>query len=167
MPRDMMFLVSLSHFKEKKLILVHLLLYAYGSAATSNTSFRRSSVKYDVISSNANQSSDTVSYRKTYNNSELKSPRLQNERVNSMSELNFKTPKPGPNFLGNRHINSESVGHQKLRTNSESVGQKLRKNSESAGYQKLRLYPPIGTLGTYGNEWFPDEYKNNHRNLDK
>ncbi|KAF2368495.1 Immunoglobulin [Trinorchestia longiramus] len=29
------------------------------------------------------------------------------------------------------------------------------------------MYPPLGTLGPYGSNWFPEEYKNNHRNTDR
>lgn len=29
------------------------------------------------------------------------------------------------------------------------------------------MYPPMGTLGPYGNNWFKEEYKNNYRNVDK
>ena len=37
-----------------------------------------------------------------------------------------------------------------------------------SGYpSQLKLYPPLGTLGTYGEDWFPDAYKNNHRKKDR
>ncbi|KAF2367209.1 Immunoglobulin [Trinorchestia longiramus] len=29
------------------------------------------------------------------------------------------------------------------------------------------MYPPLGTLGPYGTNWFPDKYRNNHRNIDR
>ena len=33
--------------------------------------------------------------------------------------------------------------------------------------QSQEMYPPLGTLGPYGEEWFPDVYKNNHRKTDR
>ena len=146
----MKFLILLPYFKEKKCTFLHILLYLYGSVGSSNTynnnNFRSISMKSGVISLNSNQSLKSVPYRTTpFSPSESNNLRLHNERVvGSLSQQNFKTSQPVSDYLETRQI-----------------------NRKPAGYQKLPLYPPMGTLGTYGNEWFPDEYKNNHRNLDK
>ena len=45
-----------------------------------------------------------------------------------------------------------------------SVTRKIEEYDES---YNAPMYPPLGTLGPYGEQWYPTEYKNNHRKLDR
>lgn len=50
------------------------------------------------------------------------------------------------------------------RSRTQEIPAKYPSGSNRPSYP---MYPPLGTLGPYGNNWFPEEYKNNYRNTDR
>ena len=78
------------------------------------------------------------------------------------------TPDENPNY-------NENIGQNYNQNVNKNINDKIEKKttvgqegtrSKDQGYN-IPMYPPLGTLGPYGEHWFPEEYKNNHRKLDR
>ena len=91
-------------------------------------------------------------------------------------------PEPLARGTGNYKSLPETTDHHKLPPEPHHLNERANSNyklpaqpqklpaeplARASGNYKLPDYPPMSALESYGDEWFPDEYKNNHRNLDK